>query len=461
MKYYTTSKLSENIHTTPEGYLLCVGVSIARTGEMVYGEGETPLEPDDEGRVLIQREAEEVFRSKTIASFEGKPVTITHPTDFVTPENWQRLAVGIMQNVRRGTGGQKDDLIADLLITDANAINLVKNGLREVSCGYDAEYVQDTESGQGFQTKIIGNHLALVKEGRAGPDYAIHDHKGKGANVMTLKEKFKKYMGFGFTADEAAELMKDAEEKPASKKDDDKDKAKDAGAYDELVQICKDLGEKVAALSASKDAEEKPAPKKDDDKSKDADGEEKPAPKKKDDSSEDDGEEMSDEEVAPALEDRLKKLEASVAKILEAMGSESEDDMGGNLVGDEEGEESEDDDFEESTMTGDTASRAEILAPGIKRTKDVKVKALKALHGTKEGKVILEALNGGKAPTFDSKEKVNSLFIAASEVMKHSRQKEFSGTKRVLEYQSTIDAHEGVMTPEKMNEINAKHYKRN
>lgn len=438
MKYfYTTSKLSDNMHETPEGFLVCVGVSIARTGEMIYGEGETPLEVGDDGTVKVTRDEKDVFNPKTMASFEGKPVTITHPTEFVTPQNWSRLAKGVIQNVRRGENDRVNDLIADLLITDSQAIGLIKNGLREVSCGYEANYIQE-DDGEGKQTRIIGNHLALVDQGRAGSSYAIFDHKRKGAKEMS---KFEKILAkLGLTKDSAMakaldEAMKEGEEK--------KDESKDAeGAmkksYDELVQICKDLGEKVAALSAGK---------KD---SKDAEGEEKKDEKK---------DKAGDEEVAPALEDRLKALEASVAKLLERESKEDEVPVDDEDM--EEGEEAEDDDFEESTMTGDTASRVEILAPGMNaKAKDAKKLALVACYATKDGKQVIESLTGGKAPTYDSAERVNALFIAASEVLKASRTSELSKTKQTRDSDFGAGASTGPMTAEQMNELNAKHYKR-
>jgi len=426
------------MHETPEGFLICIGVPIARTGEMVYGEGETPLETDDEGKILITRDESEVFKPETIASFEGKPVTISHPQEFVGPQNWSQLAKGILQNVRRGEGEQKNDLIADVLIMDKMAIALVKNGLREVSCGYEAEYTQ-IDDGKGMQTNIIGNHLALVEQGRAGSAYAINDHKSKqakGEGKMKLKERIQKI--FATAQDEAMKAAEDAGEMPAEKKE---EKAKDAGAYDELVEMVKDLGEKIASMGKPKDAESSAA------------GAQGEVVKKEDG-------EAKDDEVASGLEDRLKALEMAVSKLLERESKEDEVPVGDEeeMVGDED-EESEDGDFEKSTAVGDTASRAEILAPGISITKDVKAKALKAAYGTKEGKKVIDSLTGGKAPAFDSAEKVETLFIAASELLKVSRTSELSKA-RTTDYNPSIE-NEGPMSAERMNEINAKHYKRN
>ncbi len=404
MKYYTPTKISENIHETPEGFLLCIGVAIARTGSQNYGPGETPLDVGPNGLVSIQRDEEEVFRKETIASFEGKPFTIKHPEDFVTPENWTVLAKGIIQNVRRGEGEEKDDLIADLLITDALAISLVKNGLRGLSCGYEAEYIQLSE-GKGKQTNIIGNHLALVEEGRAGPAYAINDHKGA---TVTKLEKLLAKLGL-------------SKESPLAKTIDEamgeEEKTSDAGAYDELVKICKDLGAKLDAMKPKDEAKK-----------------DEPVVEKK--------EENKDEEApASGMEERMKALEMAVAKILEKLSVES---------GDEESDEITDE--EESEMTGDTASRVEILAPGLKMTKDVKSAALKKAYESKEGKRVIDSLSGGK-PTFDSAE----LFVAASEVLKLSRVDDLSRTKTGTVIFKDSDE-KSFMTAEKMNEINAKIY---
>jgi hypothetical protein len=79
-----------------------------------------------------------------------------------------------MQNVRRGTGENADNLVADLFITDPMIVQAVKSrARREVSCGYMSEFVP--ENGKVYQRVIRGNHIAIVPHGRAGRDVAIHD----------------------------------------------------------------------------------------------------------------------------------------------------------------------------------------------------------------------------------------------------------------------------------------------
>ena len=173
-RFFTSKQLGRTRSVTPEGFLLCEGVAIARTGVQRYKADEILLEASADGFVDVERPPEEVFRPETLASFEGKPVTVEHPSEFVTPENWNKYAVGTVQNVRRGDGIEEDLVLADLLITSADAIKYVNDQMPEISCGYDAEYEQK-EPGRGVQRNIIGNHVALVDRGRAGPRVAIKD----------------------------------------------------------------------------------------------------------------------------------------------------------------------------------------------------------------------------------------------------------------------------------------------
>ena len=194
MSYLTAEQLGATQSLTPDGFLLCVGVPIARTGVMSYAEQEIPEIESNSGVIDIERSPDEVFREETLASFEGKPVTVDHPYEQITPANWAAFARGHAMNIRRGEGDQADLMLADLLITDARAIAEVRNGLREVSAGYTAEYDQ-VEPGRGVQRNIIGNHIALVEKGRCGPRCAIGDTdmttKVAGKNRKTIADKLR------------------------------------------------------------------------------------------------------------------------------------------------------------------------------------------------------------------------------------------------------------------------------
>jgi len=182
LRFYTVEKIGPNRELTHEGFLLCRNVPIARTGDQIYSANEVPsVESDPSGTITIKREPSEVFRPETIESFRGKSVTIYHPDADVQPSNWKELTVGVIHDPRQGSGDQSDLLLADLLVMDQEGIDLLNaEGEVEVSCGYDAEYVQDAP-GQGRQVDIVGNHVAMVPEGRCGSRCRISDSAGNGA----------------------------------------------------------------------------------------------------------------------------------------------------------------------------------------------------------------------------------------------------------------------------------------
>lgn len=206
MPFFAPEHLGPNQSKTPEGFLLCKNVPIARTGAQQYlaGEIDPEIKAGPNGIIVVWREPAEVFASEAIASFEGKPVTVLHPDEPVTPDNWNDLTVGHAQNVRRGEGVQQDLLVADLLITSRRAIILIRpddkttndaltedKRLSQVSCGYDCDYTQG-QPGQAWQLNIRGNHIALVPRGRAGPKCAIQDREPKVADrdkKLSLKDR--------------------------------------------------------------------------------------------------------------------------------------------------------------------------------------------------------------------------------------------------------------------------------
>lgn len=82
-------------------------------------------------------------------------------------------------------------LMADIAIWDAQAIAAIESGqVRELSCAY--RYVPNMTAGvapdgmqyDGVMRDIVGSHLALVDEGRAGHDVRVADSKSNGGEKM-------------------------------------------------------------------------------------------------------------------------------------------------------------------------------------------------------------------------------------------------------------------------------------
>lgn len=184
MRYFFTTRLGNTRFEMADGSLLCKDVPIARTGAQVYDVSELPsIVGDEDGEIVVTRDADEVFRPETLASFEGMAFTLGHPKDMVNPGNWREHSHGHIQNVRRGMGDQADLMLADIHIKTSEAIQKVLAGQDQISMGYDAEYEQQG-AGAARQHTIIGNHCASVPNGRAGIRCSIGD-----STFMTTKNQ--------------------------------------------------------------------------------------------------------------------------------------------------------------------------------------------------------------------------------------------------------------------------------
>ncbi|NFC29230.1 DUF2213 domain-containing protein [Clostridium botulinum] len=175
MRAFYGSRFSPNMTRTPEDFLICHNVPIARTGWYEYLPQELGIEGSQNELVKVYRDPEEVFSNSAIASFEGKPVTDEHPPDLLTADNSKIFIKGTTQNVRQDKK-ENNLLIADLIIYDSTLINEIDQGKREVSCGYECDY-KENEDGTYSQIQIRGNHVAVVEAGRAGHEVAIKDSK--------------------------------------------------------------------------------------------------------------------------------------------------------------------------------------------------------------------------------------------------------------------------------------------
>lgn len=267
---YYGYKISPNQLETDEGFLICRNVPIARTGDQQYLASELGLDGDKV--VTVHRLEEEVFSEATIASFEGKPVTDNHPSELLDSSNVTIHSKGHAQNIRRGAGEWSDYLVGDLFVQDERLIEEVRNGKREVSCGYSVDYI-DNGDGTYTQRNIRGNHIAIVEEGRAGHKAAIMDSINK-AKADEQPERNKKAMSknafwstlFGHaaegkSAEEITKMVQDtADALNESTEEKDKENTSDkCGAKDE--DYSKKLFESIDALNKRIDALEARFPK--------------------------------------------------------------------------------------------------------------------------------------------------------------------------------------------------------
>ena len=182
---YYGSRISDNIAKTPEGFLVCHNVPVARVGTQEYLGNEVGKPSKD--IVTVYRRPDEVFKKSAIDSFEGKPVTNDHPPKLVEGGDAMAYLKGVCKNVHRGTGDDSDKVVADLVIYDPVLISLIENGKREISAGYTCSYAD--YNGELEQVDIVGNHIAVVDKGRAGNSVAIRDEKPTRRKKMAKKKQ--------------------------------------------------------------------------------------------------------------------------------------------------------------------------------------------------------------------------------------------------------------------------------
>lgn len=137
------------------------------------------------------------------ATFEAVPLTVDH--HMVTADAFPEDRIGgTVSNIRF----EHPYLIGDVTAWTREAIDgIVSDERRELSCAY--RYVASMMSGTSpdgvrYDGKMIGpiraNHVALVKEGRAGPDVLVADGVPR---MSTIKTRFPKMLA-AFTAALAA-----------------------------------------------------------------------------------------------------------------------------------------------------------------------------------------------------------------------------------------------------------------
>lgn len=193
----------------------------------------TPLELDRMYRVL--RPAEELGSPECIESFKLLPWVNDHT--MLGPV-WQQMAPDALAAEQKGVDGvigeevffENGTLYGNIKAFSNKLAALIAAGKRELSAGYRCVYdwTAGTLEGKPYdcvQRSIRGNHLALVQNGRMGPDVAVMDR-----------------LCFTFDALEAHK-MADPEKKPES--------GGGGMSVDQLIKVVGELAPQVAALNAA------------------------------------------------------------------------------------------------------------------------------------------------------------------------------------------------------------------
>jgi len=151
-------------------------------GDTIPGWQELGLKP--KAIYQIYRPADEI--EKAVDTFNGLPLSLDH---------WEMDASNMPKDKIVGSLGtdaafDAPYLTNSLTVTDADAIKRIENGeFRDLSAGYLCDVVMQDGmfNGKHYDGKmqnIRGNHVALVREGRAGHDVRVADSAMEGGENM-------------------------------------------------------------------------------------------------------------------------------------------------------------------------------------------------------------------------------------------------------------------------------------
>ena len=169
------------------GWTLIKGNPISKEGVFKYlgsqidPEGKIQ-EVDQNAEYSVYRPFEELSTQACIDSFKLLPWTDDHYA-MVGIDSVNRRDVG--ETGVQGITGEEvyaEDgyLKANIKVLTEKLSNLIRKGKKELSIGYDCVYdacrgVWNGANYDFIQRDIRGNHIALVDEGRSGPDISVLD----------------------------------------------------------------------------------------------------------------------------------------------------------------------------------------------------------------------------------------------------------------------------------------------
>lgn len=209
---------------TEEGYLIDTPI-VTTTGIFEY--------VNSDGSVRYElRLPEEVFDPDSLASYTGKPVIITHDAGLVTKDNVSDEATRRIGTILTPGKRDGDNVRAQIVIHDTDEMK--KSHLKELSLGYNLDLDETPGEWEGkhydaIQRNIRINHLALVREARAGNtarlnidsrDKIKNERKGEDAMSKVAKKKAKRADGV-LSAEELEKAIADYKAKKANKDADD------------------------------------------------------------------------------------------------------------------------------------------------------------------------------------------------------------------------------------------------
>lgn len=315
-----------------------------------------------------------VFRSadtlaKSVDTWDNPPKPFINDHEMLG-EGFSKIDDRPVQGVIHNPVFEDDTLYADISVYSESLKDKIENGKKELSLGYFCKYRKEKGiyKGQAYdyvQEDMVGNHIALVDNGRCGSDVRVFDHKCT-MDALDITKSFesenndlKKNASDGIikTTEEKDSEMADKREyirkimAIAGKPDSDFE----GGEKEKIETIAKLLEDSEYAKSEAKDEDEEKK------ESEDKCGKDEESEKEEEKKSEDESEEekkAEDEDLSPADVYAYLKMILEEVRLLNGKKATDEEEKE-EKAEDEDEEKSEDEDDDEKKSEDEDEEKAE------------------------------------------------------------------------------------------------------
>ena len=229
--------------------------------------GDNSRSPSD--IVKVNRDKREVEKALNRFRELGRlPLTIEHPSEFLNLQDENSFKEGEATDPSLSMVGQYTTLDCKMNMND-EAAALYQKGIKQLSCGWEGRFVKVEGKDYDYEQEFVDfNHIAILRDGRAGSLCAIIDNNLTLIELMTVenidelkkslldtvtsgikdafgamvKKKVKKtkdedYEGDDEDAEEDLETEDKADKKVKKAEEEVEKKVKDAAILDEAVKV--------------------------------------------------------------------------------------------------------------------------------------------------------------------------------------------------------------------------------
>lgn len=328
---------------------------ISRVGVFPYMGRSISDECEPDKVYYVYRSADTL--SQSVPTWDNPPKPFINDHEMLG-EGFSKIDDRPVQGVIHNPVFENDTLYADISVYSESLKKKIEDGKKELSLGYFCKYRKEkgVYKGQAYdyvQEDMVGNHIALVDNGRCGSDVKVFDSKCT-MDSLDIVEKF-----------ESENDLKKNQENGTITTTERKDNKMKHISLDELKTILDEVLEEEKAKEVSEkvekkatDEEEKEEKKAEDKCGKDEDNEEEKKEAKDKcgkDENEEEKKDTEDEDVSPADVMAFLKLILEEVRRLNGKKTTDEDDeeKKSEDSDDEEKKESEDEDDDEKKDTKD------------------------------------------------------------------------------------------------------------